>query len=86
MSDTSPRGDDDVLRGSFDQTNDQVDGLEGESTGTADSETRSAAEQEDGRIAGGGVLDDLNDGRADPTVGGATHIGSTAEGDDRGAD
>jgi hypothetical protein len=85
MSDTGSRGDDDVLRGSFDQTNDQVGGLEGESTGTADSEKRSGAEQEDDTLAGGGVLDDLGDGDSGPTVGGATHIGSTSAGDDGGA-
>jgi len=83
MSDTTPRGDDDVLGGSFDQTNDQVGGLEGESGGTAEGENRSNADQgEDGNA--GGVLDDLRDGRTDPYVGGADRLGSTAAGDDRG--
>jgi hypothetical protein len=81
MSDTTPRGDDDVLAGEFDQTNQQVSGLEGESGGTAQGENRSDAEQEDGTIAGGGVLDDFRDGRLDPDVGDAAHIGSTAAGD-----
>lgn len=84
MSDITPRGDDDVLAGEFDQTNSQVGGLDGESDGTVEGENRSDAEQEDGTIAGGGVLDDFRDGSTDPNVGGATHIGSTAAGDDRG--
>jgi len=82
MSDTTPRGDDDVVAG-FDQTNDQVGGLEGESGGTADGENRSSADQDDAG-GSGGLLDDLQDGDNDPYVGGATHIGSTAAGDDRG--
>lgn len=69
MSDTTPRGDDDVLAG-FDQTNDQVGGLEGQSGGTADGESRSDADQ--GDPAAGGVLDESTA----PTVGGATHIGN----------
>jgi len=83
MSDTTPRGADDVLGGGFDQTNDQVGGLEGESGGTADGETRSSAEQDEG-TSGGGLLDDLREGRTDPYVAGDTSIGSTAAGDDRG--
>jgi hypothetical protein len=35
MTNTGP-GDDDVLAGTFDQTNDRVGGLEGESDGSAD--------------------------------------------------
>ena len=85
MSDTTSRGDDDALGGGFDQTNDMVGGLQGESDGTAAGETRSSAEEDQGD-AGGGVLDDLHDGRTDPMVGGATHIGSTAAGEDRGTD
>jgi hypothetical protein len=84
MSDTTSRGDDDVLGGGFDQTNDTVGGLEGESDGTADGETRSDAAQEDGTLAGGGVLDDLHDGLGDPYVGDTERMGSTAAGEDRG--
>jgi hypothetical protein len=83
MSDTTPRGDDEVLAGGFDQTNDQVGGLEGESSGSADGENRSSVDQEDGTLAGGGVLDDLHDGRTDPNVGGGSRMGSTAAGEDR---
>jgi hypothetical protein len=77
MNDTTSRGDDDVLGGGFDQTNDMVGGLEGESGGTADGETVSEADS-----GGAGSLDV----GTSPTVGGATHIGSDAPGDDRPAD
>lgn len=84
MSDTTSSGGGDLLGGGFDQTNDQVGGLEGESDGTAAGESGSSADQEDGRVAGGGVLDDLHDGRTDPSVGDGDSLGSTAA-DDRGA-
>jgi hypothetical protein len=42
MSNTGP-GDDDVLAGTFDQTNDMASGLEGESDGTADGDLDSGA-------------------------------------------
>jgi len=87
MSDTtSSGGGDDLIGGGFDQTNDQVGGLEGESDGTAAGESASGADQEDGRIAGGGVLDDLHDGRTDPYVGDSDSLGSTAADDDRPTD
>ncbi len=84
MSDTTSAGGDAVGEG-FDQTNDQVSGLEGESDGTAQSENASAADRDAGAGGTGGVLDDLSQGRTDPYVSGATHIGSTAADDeDRG--
>jgi hypothetical protein len=74
MSDTTSG--DDTLGGGFDQTNDMVGGLEGQSDGTTQGENASAAEREDG----GDVLDE---GRDDPTFGGATHIGADQPQDDR---
>ncbi|MGN6741801.1 MAG: hypothetical protein ACTHJL_00695 [Amnibacterium sp.] len=50
MSNTGP-GDDDVLAGTFDQTNDQVSGLEGESDGTAQGDIEPGAFR-DGRMDG----------------------------------
>lgn len=48
MSNTGP-GDDDVLAGTFDQTNGQVSGLEGESDGTAEGDVDPGAIR-DGRM------------------------------------
>jgi len=79
MSDTTSRGgDDDLLGGGFDQTNDQVSGLEGESGGTAAGENRSGEDQEDGTLAGRGVLSDLADGRIGPNADDSDRMGSTA--------
>lgn len=87
MSDTTSSGrDDDLIGGGFDQTNDQVGGLEGESDGTAAGETASDTDNEDGRIAGGGVLDDLRDGRTDPGVKDSDALGTTTDDDDRPVD
>jgi hypothetical protein len=86
MSDTTSRGDDDVLGGGFDQTNDQVSGLEGESDGTEAGENRSSEEQEDGTIAGGGVLRDLVDGRTGPNADDSDRMGSTSANEAGAAD
>ena len=47
INDDSRTPDDDSIAQPFDQTNDQVDGLEGDSDGTAESDLRSAAERGD---------------------------------------
>ena len=84
MSDSTPR-DDDTLGGGFDQTNDMVGGLEGESGGTAEGERHSKAEEDEGGGAGC-LLDDLHAGRTDPYVGDNDRVGSTAAGEDRGTE
>jgi hypothetical protein len=95
MSDTSARepGQDRIIA-DFDQTNGVLDDFEGESGGTADGESRSAADREDDGVGGGGVLDDLHDGRTDPYVDSPDRVSSTADdgdgidsaGDDRATD
>ena len=79
MSDTSSTNSDEGrIIADFDQTNGVMDGFTGESDGTAASETRSAAERDDDGLGGGGVLDDLRDGRTDPYVGDTDRIRGTA--------
>jgi hypothetical protein len=80
MSDTTSRGGDDALGGGFDQTNDMVGGLEGESDGTAEGESRPDDGEGDGTLAGGGVLDDLRDGLGDPYVGDTERADAAGEG------
>jgi hypothetical protein len=77
MSDTTPTGDDAVL-GGFDQTNDQVGGLEGESGGTADGEARSEADRDDAEGAG-----DPRDEVSDPVAGDTTRSGGDRPEDGR---
>ncbi|HEV7623838.1 MAG TPA: hypothetical protein VGO26_06865 [Amnibacterium sp.] len=62
MSNTGP-GDDDVLAGTFDQTNGRVDGLEGESDGTAEGDVDPAALR-NGRM-GVAPVDEQDDAEAE---------------------
>jgi len=62
MSNTGP-GDDDVLAGTFDQTNGRAAGLEGESDGTAEGDVDSGALR-DGRM-GVAPVDEQDDADAE---------------------